>query len=56
MHIPKGFGKNYFSLAAIQAYISLKKMISAISSICTLSGIPLRLQINSPPISSETTN
>ncbi len=51
MHIPKGFGKNYFSLAAIQAYISLQKVIATISSVCTLSGKPLRLQINSPPVS-----
>ena len=51
MHIPKGFGKDYFSLAAIQAYISLQKIIAAISSVCTLSGKPIRLQINSPPSS-----
>ncbi|MDF1878473.1 hypothetical protein JHD49_01260 [Sulfurimonas sp. SAG-AH-194-C21] len=51
MHIPKGFGKNYFSLAAIQAYVSLQKIYADVSSVCTLSGKPLRLQINSPPSS-----
>ncbi|WP_207561712.1 hypothetical protein [Sulfurimonas aquatica] len=51
MQVPKGFGKNYFSLAAIQAYISLKKIFALSSSVCTLDGKPLRLQINSPPSS-----
>jgi len=49
--IPKGFGKNYFSLAAIQAYISLKKIVALGSSVYTLDGKPLRLKINSPPAS-----
>ncbi|WP_428738561.1 hypothetical protein [Sulfurimonas sp.] len=49
VHTPRGFGKNYFSLAAIQAYISQIKIIALISSICTLSGKPLRIQIASPP-------
>jgi len=50
-HIPKGFGKNYFSLAAIQAYISLQKIVALGSSVCTLDGKPLQLKINSPPTS-----
>ncbi|MEA3330534.1 MAG: hypothetical protein U9Q29_02425 [Campylobacterota bacterium] len=51
MRLPKGFGKNYFTLAAIQAYISLKKIVALSTSVCTLDGKPLRLQINSPPSS-----
>lgn len=51
MYTPKGFGRNYFTLAAIQAYISQLKIIALVSSICTLSGKPLRIQIASPPIS-----
>jgi hypothetical protein len=51
VHIPKGFGKNYFSLAAIQAYISLEKIIALVSAVCTLDGKPLTLKINSPPAS-----
>jgi len=47
--MPKGFGKNYFTLAAIQAYISLTKIIALSSSICTLDGKPLKIKINSPP-------
>jgi len=50
-NIPKGFGKNYFSLAAIQAYISLQKIFALYSSVCTLDGKPLQLKINSPPAS-----
>ncbi len=46
---PKGFGKNYFSLAAIQAYVSLCKIIAVCSSTLTLGGKPLRIKINSPP-------
>ncbi|MEN4053667.1 MULTISPECIES: hypothetical protein [Sulfurimonas] len=49
MHIPKGFGKNYFTLAAIQAYISLKKIVALSSAVCTLDGKPLKIKINSPP-------
>lgn len=47
--LPKGFGKNYFTLAAIQAYISVQKLIALFSSAATLSGKPLTLKINSPP-------
>jgi len=47
--IPKGFGKHYFSLAAIQAYISLTKISASSVSVCTLEGKPLRIKINSPP-------
>ncbi len=47
--MPKGFGKNYFSLAAIQAYISMQKIIALGASALSLSGKPLRLSINSPP-------
>ncbi|MFT7860789.1 MAG: hypothetical protein ABXS93_07615 [Sulfurimonas sp.] len=48
-YTPRGFGKNYFSLAAIQAYISQLKIIALVSSVCTLSGKPLRVCIASPP-------
>ncbi|WP_457744641.1 hypothetical protein [Sulfurimonas sp.] len=51
MHTPKGFGKKYFTLAAIQAYISMQKIVALNSSVCTLDGKPLTLKINSPPIS-----
>jgi hypothetical protein len=47
--LPLGFGKNYFCLAAIQAYISMVKIIALASSVCTLDGKPLKLKINSPP-------
>ena len=47
--MPKGFGKNYFSLIAIQAYVSLQKIVALGSAVCSLSGKPLRLTINSPP-------
>ena len=49
--IPKGFGKNYFSLAAIQAYISLQKISAFSTSIYTLDGKPLKIKVNSPPAS-----
>ncbi|WP_457749712.1 hypothetical protein [Sulfurimonas sp.] len=49
MHTPRGFGKNYFSLAAIQAYISLTKIVALSSSVCTLSGKPLVIKSTSPP-------
>jgi len=49
--VPKGFGKNYFSLMAIQAYMSLQKIAALSNSICTLDGKPLKLKINSPPAS-----
>jgi hypothetical protein len=47
--IPKGFGKRYFSLAAIQAYISLQKISAQSVSICTLKGKHLKVKNNSPP-------
>jgi hypothetical protein len=47
--IPKGFGKRYFCLAAIQAYISLQKISALSVSVCTLSGKPLKISNNSPP-------
>ena len=46
---PKGFGKNYFSLAAIQAHVSQQKIVALFSSTATLSGKPLTIQITSPP-------
>ncbi len=49
MQLPKGFGKNYFNLAAIQAYISLKKIMALSASVCTLTTKPLRIVITSPP-------
>jgi hypothetical protein len=49
MHIPKGFGKNYFTLAAIQAYISLQKIVALGASLNTLNGKPLTIKIASPP-------
>jgi hypothetical protein len=47
--LPLGFGKNYFCLAAIQAYVSTLKIFAIASSVCTLDGKPLKLKINSPP-------
>jgi len=49
MHTPKGFGKNYFTLAAIQAYISLRKIVALGASLTTLDGKPLTIKIASPP-------
>ena len=49
MHIPKGFGKNYFTLAAIQAYISLQKIVALGAALRTLSGKLLTIKIASPP-------
>ncbi len=49
VRLPKGFGKNYFTLAAIQAYISMQKLVALSASLCTLDGKPLKLKINSPP-------
>ena len=46
---PKGFGKSYFCLAAIQAYISALKISALSVSVCTLSGKPLTIKITSPP-------
>ncbi len=48
---PKGFGKKYFSLAAIQAHVSQQKIVALCASSSTLSGKPLRIKINSPPSS-----
>jgi len=47
--MPKGFAKNYFTLAAIQAYISFITIVALYSAVSTLDGKPLRLKINSPP-------
>jgi len=44
-----GFGKNYFSLAAIQAHVSQQKIIALYASALTLDGKPLKVKINSPP-------
>ncbi|QOY52202.1 hypothetical protein [Candidatus Sulfurimonas baltica] len=49
--IPKGFGRKYFCLAAIQAYISLLKISALSVSVCTLDGKPLKVKNNSPPTS-----
>jgi hypothetical protein len=46
---PKGFGKNYFSLAAIQAHVSQQKIVAMFASTSTLSGKPLTIKITSPP-------
>ncbi len=46
---PKGFGKLYFSLAAIQAYISTLKVAKLSVSVNTLSGKPLTIKSTSPP-------
>jgi len=45
----KGFGKLYFSLVAIQAFVSTIKIIAQLSSALTCSGKPLKIKINSPP-------
>jgi len=47
----KGFGKNYFSLSAIQASVSTIKLIALFSTISTCDSRPLTLKINSPPSS-----
>jgi len=47
--LPKGFGKGYFTLAAIQAYVSQLKIIAVSTSVSTLSGKPLTIKIASPP-------
>lgn len=47
--IPKGFGKKKFSLASIQAYISLQKISASKVSTCTLDGKPLTIKTTSPP-------
>jgi hypothetical protein len=47
--MPKGFGKNYFSLAAIQAHVSQQKIVALYASTLTLSGKPLTIKITSPP-------
>lgn len=51
VRLPKGFGKKYFSLVAIQAYVSLAKIIALSVSTSTLDGKSLRIKINSPPFS-----
>ena len=45
----KGFGKVYFSLVAIQAFVSTMKIIAYLSAVRTCSGKPLKIKINSPP-------
>ncbi|MEA1892976.1 MAG: hypothetical protein U9N33_09710 [Campylobacterota bacterium] len=47
---PLGFGRNYFSLSAIQAHVSQQKIIALYASSLTLDGKPLRIKINSPPV------
>ena len=47
--LPKGFGKGYFTLAAIQAFMSQLKIIAVSNSVSTLSGKPLTIKIASPP-------
>jgi len=47
--VPKGFGKRYFCLVAIQAYVSLLKISALSVSVYTLDGKPLKIKINSPP-------
>ena len=49
--LPKGFGKGYFTLAAIQAFVSQLKIIAISTSVSTLSGRPLTIKIASPPAS-----
>lgn len=52
MHAPKGFGKSYFSLAAIQAYASeirLIQNITRIARICPIHPIHTYSTI-SPPL------
>ncbi len=52
MHIPKGFGRDYFTLAAMQAYSSWKKIAALFSAVFALDGKPpLKTKINSPPVS-----
>jgi len=46
---PLGFGKNYFSLAAIQAHVSQQKIVALCASSSTLGGKPLTIKITSPP-------
>ncbi len=46
----KGFGKVYFSLVAIQAFVSTMKIIAKFSAVATCDGKPLLIKINSPPI------
>ncbi|MEA2099817.1 MAG: hypothetical protein U9P72_06780 [Campylobacterota bacterium] len=45
----KGFGKVYFSLVAIQAFVSTLKIIAKLSAVRTCEGKALRIKINSPP-------
>jgi len=45
----RGFGRDYFSLVAIQAMVATIKLIALFSTIATCDGRPLTLQINSPP-------
>ena len=47
----RGFGRNYFSLIAIQAYVSLQKVAALSTSVSTLNGKPLSIKITSPPAS-----
>ena len=49
MHIPKGFGRTYFSLQAIQAYVSLLKIFAILSAVSFLDSTPHTLKNNSPP-------
>ncbi|MFA6143626.1 MAG: hypothetical protein WCW84_05830 [Sulfurimonas sp.] len=51
MHAPRGFGRNYFSLAAIQAYASevrLLQIITQIEWICPICPV-YTLSALSPP-------
>ena len=48
---PLGFGKNYFSLAAIQAHASQQKIVALCASTQTLNQKPLTVKIASPPAS-----
>jgi hypothetical protein len=47
----KGFGKVYFSLVAIQAFASTIKLFANLSAVRTYDAKPLKIKINSPPIS-----
>jgi len=47
----KGFGRLYFSLMAIQIYVSTIKIIAQLSAVSTYYTKPLKLKINSPPSS-----
>jgi hypothetical protein len=52
MHAPRGFGKNYFSLVAIQAYASevrLLKNITRIELIVPVCPIYIYSSISPPP-------